>query len=90
VQRETAVVNASKFYRRLASNPSRIITFREFERLLEAAGFVMKRRKGSHRSYRHPLVPKILTIQPNGKDAKRYQVDEFMAMVEAYGVELDS
>lgn len=84
------MVDASKLYRRLASNPSQIITFRDFERLLDAAGFVLKRRKGSHRSYRHPLIPKVLTIQPKGKDAQRYQVDEFMAMIEEYAVELDS
>jgi predicted RNA binding protein YcfA (HicA-like mRNA interferase family) len=84
------VVNASKLYRRLVANPAQIISFREFERLLDAAGFVLKRRKGSHRSYRHSLIPKVLTVQPNGKDAERYQVDEFIGMIEEYGVELES
>jgi hypothetical protein len=35
-------------------------------------------------------VPRILTIQPNGKDAEPYQVDAFVSMVEKYELEFDS
>jgi ubiquinone/menaquinone biosynthesis C-methylase UbiE/predicted RNA binding protein YcfA (HicA-like mRNA interferase family) len=59
-------------------------------RELRAAGFQLKRQKGSHRTYKHPAVPGVLTIQPNGKDAEPYQVDAFIAMVAANGLELDS
>ena len=31
-------------------------------------------RVGSHHHYVHPDVPEVLTVQPDGKDAKRYQV----------------
>jgi predicted RNA binding protein YcfA (HicA-like mRNA interferase family) len=58
--------------------------------MLRAAGFELKRQKGSHRTYKHPAVTGILTIQSNGKDAEPYQVDAFIAMVEANGLELDS
>ena len=82
------MVKASVLYERLKRS-GQLVAFRDFERMVRAAGFVLKRRKGSHRSYRHPAVPAILTIQPNGKDAEPYQVKDFIAMVEDYGLELD-
>ena len=65
-----------------------IIAFRDFVRLIEAFGFAHKRSRGSHRSYRHPKVPEMLTIQPNGKDAMRYQVDDFLEMVEQFDLHM--
>jgi predicted RNA binding protein YcfA (HicA-like mRNA interferase family) len=42
---------------------------------LEAAGFVNRRGKGSHRNFVHPKVLKPVTISgPAGDDARRYQV----------------
>lgn len=80
----------SKLFEQLLANPKQIIAFRDLERMLAAAGFALKRRKGSHRSYRHPKSPRILTIQPNGKDAEPYQVQAFIAMVREYELEFDS
>lgn len=34
-----------------------------------------ERTKGSHRIYVHPKVPRPLSIQPQGNEAKRYQLD---------------
>lgn len=48
-----------------------------FERLLAAFGFFEKRRRGSHRAYKHPRVPELLTVQPRGKEAQPYQVRNF-------------
>ena len=75
------MVKASKLYERLLESPSHPIAFRDFEQLLLSFGFVLKRRKGSHRSYRHPAVAEILTVQPRGKDAQPYQVRKFIAIV---------
>ena len=42
---------------------------------LEAAGFVNRGGKGSHRNYVHPKVVKPVTISGGtGDDAKRYQI----------------
>ena len=56
--------------------------------MVEAFGFVQARTKGSHRSYAHPACNALLVLQPKGKDAKRYQVREFLAIVEEYGLKL--
>lgn len=80
----------SKLYASLLANPNQIIAFRDLERMLRAAGFEPKRQKGSHRTDKHPAVAGVLTVQPNGKDAEPYQVDAFLTMVAANGLELDS
>lgn len=79
----------SKLYEQLLANPGTIISFRDFERLLDAFGWEHKRTKGSHRHYVHPEVPSVLTINPTGKSAHRYQVRLFLEFVEEYGLHID-
>jgi len=46
----------SKLYAALQENPSQVIAFRDFERVLVALGFEHRRTRGSHKTYRHPQV----------------------------------
>jgi predicted RNA binding protein YcfA (HicA-like mRNA interferase family) len=78
----------SKLYDQLLANPGTTISFRNFERLLSAFGFELDRTVGSHRQYVHPDLRRTFPIQPSGKDAKRYQVREFLELVEHYGLHL--
>lgn len=79
----------SKLYASLLANTAQVIGFRDFERLLVAAGFELKRERGSHKSYRHPQVPEILTVQPHGKDAQPYQVRKFLDMMRLHGLDVE-
>lgn len=78
----------AKLYARLAGDHRARISFREFERLLNALGFELDRTEGSHRQYVHPKVPRPLPIQPSGKDAKPYQVRQFFDMVRTYDLDI--
>jgi predicted RNA binding protein YcfA (HicA-like mRNA interferase family) len=50
---------------------------------LEAAGFVDRGGKGSHRNFVHPKVAKPVTISgAPGDDAKRYQVRAVQLAIE--------
>ena len=80
------MTRVDKLYWQLLQSTDRDITFRDFVRLLEFFGFEHQRTKGSHRSFAHPDCPALLVIQPKGKDAKRYQVREFLDLVEKYGL----
>jgi predicted RNA binding protein YcfA (HicA-like mRNA interferase family) len=82
------VTNPSKLYQQLLASKSRSISFRDFERLLRSFGFELDRIAGSHRQYVHPDLPRAFPVQPSGKDAKRYQVREFLELVERYGLHL--
>jgi predicted RNA binding protein YcfA (HicA-like mRNA interferase family) len=83
------MTKTSKLYLRLVENPGTIISFRDFERMLRDFGFTLDRTTGSHRQYVHPALPRSFPVQPVGKDAKRYQVREFLELVEAYGLHVE-
>jgi predicted RNA binding protein YcfA (HicA-like mRNA interferase family) len=57
------------------------VRYRDLERLLGRLGFVLARVSGSHRIYRHPKVPRPLNVQPQGAEAKRYQVKQLRDMI---------
>lgn len=79
----------AKLYQQLLINPSLIISFRDFEKLLTAAGFQHERTTGSHRHFVHANVAAILTVSPNGKEANRYQVRRLLAIMREYGLSID-
>lgn len=81
------MVRVSKLYAQLLQDPRGSVSFRDFERLLKAFGFRLDRIRGSHRIYVHP-VQVILPVQPDGKDAKRYQVRQFLDMVAEFGLSM--
>jgi predicted RNA binding protein YcfA (HicA-like mRNA interferase family) len=74
----------------LLESTARSVSFRDFERLLLAFGFTHDRTVGSHRQYLHPEVPRSFPVQPQDKDAKRYQVREFLELVETYGLDIEA
>jgi predicted RNA binding protein YcfA (HicA-like mRNA interferase family) len=78
-----------KLYERLLANPRATISFRDFEKLLKAFGFEHVRTTGSHRQYVHPKLTRPLPVQPSSKDAKAYQVREFLELVEEHGLYIE-
>jgi hypothetical protein len=81
------MVKPSKLYERLVA--TRVaMRFRDFQRVLEAFGFTLDRINGSHHNYRHSLVPRPLSIQPRGNMAKPYQIDQFLDIVEEFGLKI--
>ena len=76
-----------KLYRKLIDG--RPLTFQEFCRLLEAFGYDRDRVSGSHVAYRHGKIGDTRIVQPRGKDAKPYQVRQFVDIIEAFGLTLD-
>ncbi|OQW75342.1 MAG: hypothetical protein BVN32_10850 [Proteobacteria bacterium ST_bin14] len=59
------------------------------ERLVLAFGFAPSRTTGSHRQFARPDIPFVVSIQPRGKDAKSYQIQQFLAICSEYGLTLD-
>jgi predicted RNA binding protein YcfA (HicA-like mRNA interferase family) len=59
----------------------RNVGFTEFCRLVEGFGFKLRRVSGRHHIYRHPEVPRPLGLQPHQREAKPYQISQFLDMV---------
>jgi hypothetical protein len=77
-----------KLYAQLVGSRSSI-RFADFERILRAFGFTLDRIKGSHHQYKHLLATRPLSIQPKGNMAKPYQVDQFLGMVQEFGLTME-
>ena len=80
------MVKPNKLYERLLTGRGATIAFRDFEKLLVAFGFAHVRTKGSHKIYTHDKLLRPFPVQPTGKDAKQYQVREFLELVEEHGL----
>ena len=78
-----------KLYERLLTNPRATIAFRDFEKLLEAFGFELC----THNRQSPAICPSEATAPFAGpassKDAKRYQVREFLELVEEHGLYIE-
>jgi predicted RNA binding protein YcfA (HicA-like mRNA interferase family) len=66
------------------------IAFRDFEALLSALGFVLKRQRGSHKIYIHATIARPFPVQPDGRDAKPYQVRQLRDIIRKYRLTLDA
>lgn len=84
------MVKPAKLYAQLLQSSNRSVAYRDFEKLVLAFGFKFNRMNGSHAIYTHPLISRPFPIQPEGKDAKRYQVRDLLELVEQYGLTLDA
>jgi predicted RNA binding protein YcfA (HicA-like mRNA interferase family) len=76
-------------WERLLRGDVRNVGFAEFRRLIEAFGFELRRVSGSHHIYRHPQVPRPLSLQPREREAKPYQIKQFLEMVEEFGLTME-
>lgn len=81
------MVKPSKLYAHLIASRS-AMRFRDFQRILEAFGFTLDRINGSHHNYKHPAIPRPLSVQPKGNMAKPYQIDQFLDFVEEFGLKI--
>jgi hypothetical protein len=57
--------------------------------LVEGFGFRLARTRGSHRIFSHPDVPELLNLQEVGGQARPYQIQQFLKLVEKYALRLE-
>jgi predicted RNA binding protein YcfA (HicA-like mRNA interferase family) len=74
---------------RLLVGDLRNVGFTEFCRLIEAFGFELRRISGSHHIYRHPKASRPFSLQPREREAKPYQIKQFLEMVEEFGLTME-
>jgi predicted RNA binding protein YcfA (HicA-like mRNA interferase family) len=70
---------------RISSNPDNV-DFKDFVRIIEAFGFILKRSRGSHFMYKKPAVPQLINVQNVSGKAKGYQVKQFLDIIELYNL----
>jgi predicted RNA binding protein YcfA (HicA-like mRNA interferase family) len=63
------------------------LNFADLTRLLQAFGFT-ERIRGSHHIYFRSDIEEILNLQPNGSEAKPYQVKQVRNIIVRYQLEI--
>lgn len=58
-------------------------------RLLEAFGFELRRKSGSHHIFVHPDIPELVNLQDVRGQAKPYQARQFLRLVERYALRME-
>ena len=74
---------------RAARGDVRNVRFTDLQRLVEALGFRLDRVRGSHHTYRHPGVRAIVNLQPQGRQAKPYQVRQVVELAARYALSVE-
>jgi hypothetical protein len=82
-------MNRHRLLRKLAHGSLGNVRFGDFVDLVEAFGFHLDRRSGSHHIYIHPDVPEFLNLQDVRGEAKPYQVRQFLKLVERYDLRME-
>ena len=65
------------------------VDFEDMIDLVEGFGFRLDRTRGSHHLFVHPDVPEVLNLQPEGAQAKAYQIRQFLRLVEEHELSLE-
>lgn len=66
------------------------VKFRDLRRLVEAAGYVLRRQKGSHLVFTHGARPELpmVNLQSDGANAKPYQVRQVLRLFDENKLEV--
>lgn len=81
-------VNKQKLLKKVLGG-SRNVRFTEMAALLDAFGFRLSRVSGSHHIFAHPDVPELLNLQNVRGQAKPYQIQQFLRLVERYNLRME-
>ena len=65
------------------------VRFSDMIDLVEGFGFRLDRTRGSHYLFVHPDVPEVLNLQPEGGQAKAYQIRQFLRLIEEHELRLE-
>jgi predicted RNA binding protein YcfA (HicA-like mRNA interferase family) len=68
---------------------SKNIRFEDMVRLVEAYGFHFNRISGSHHIFTRANIPELVNLQNLHGQAKSYQINQFMKLVETHGLKLE-
>lgn len=78
-------MNKEKLLKKLLRG-SKNVKFSELITVVQAFGFTLARVRGSHHIFDHPDIPGLLNLQEYKGEAKPYQIEQFLALVEEYNL----
>ena len=81
-------MNKQKLLEKL-KNSQKNVRYGDFVMLINAFGFEYDRTRGSHNTYMHLGIHKVINIQNNKGQAKPYQIKQFLEIINECNLELE-
>ena len=81
-------MSKQKLLARLIKNQNNV-KYNDFTTLLNAFGFILRRTNGSHHFYKHKTYPISINTQNKNGEAKPYQIEQFLRLIEKYNLKMD-
>jgi predicted RNA binding protein YcfA (HicA-like mRNA interferase family) len=82
-------VNKKKLLKAIIQSRGKNVLFADFIVILETFGFCLDRVNGSHYIYIHKAGKHLISVQSDGKDAKPYQVKQFIKIIEQFNLKME-
>ena len=82
-------MNRRRLLARLVRGAVNNVAFSDMTNLVEGFGFRLVRVNGSHHIFGRTGIPRTINLQPDGWDAKPYQIRQFLRLVERYRLTLE-
>ena len=82
-------MNKKKLLQKIIQARGKSILFTDFTIIVEAFGFRLDRVSGSHHIYVHKPTGQIISAQCDGKDAKPYQIKQFIALIDRLDLKME-
>ncbi|MDR1664806.1 MAG: type II toxin-antitoxin system HicA family toxin [Clostridiales bacterium] len=82
-------MNKKKLFQQILHGRGKNVLFVEFIGIVESFGFRLDRINGSHHIFINKEYKQLISIQSDGKDAKPYQVRQFITIIERYSIKME-
>ena len=82
-------MNRRRLFRRLVGGSVNNVAFADLVDLVEGFGFGLVRVNGSHHIFAQPGIDELINLQRVGREAKPYQIRQFLRLVERNELRLE-
>jgi predicted RNA binding protein YcfA (HicA-like mRNA interferase family) len=82
-------MNKRKLFQFILQSRGKNVLFKDFIAIIESFGFKLDRINGSHHIFINKKYKQLISVQSDGKDAKPYQVRQFIAMIERLNIRME-
>jgi predicted RNA binding protein YcfA (HicA-like mRNA interferase family) len=82
-------MNKRKLFQQILHSRGKNVLFKDFITIIESFGFKLDRINGSHHIFINKKHKQLISVQSDGKDAKPYQVRQFIIIVERLNIRME-
>jgi predicted RNA binding protein YcfA (HicA-like mRNA interferase family) len=83
------LLNKKKLMRQIIQSKGKNVLFADFVMIIKSFGFSLDRINGSHHIFVNKEYKLLISVQNDGKDAKPYQIKQFIAVIERSNLKME-